>query len=80
MPQPRGEPGGEERGSDFARYAGLGLQFAATVMLLAFLGYWLDRKAGTSPLFLFAGVLLGFLGATISLVRHVPPARPRRRR
>ena len=79
MPQRRGDPGGEEHGSDFARYAGLGVQFAATVVLLALLGYWLDQRAGTLPLFLLAGVFLGFLGATISLVRHVPPVRGRRR-
>jgi F0F1-type ATP synthase assembly protein I len=80
MPQPRGERGESERGSDYARYAGLGLQFGLTVVLLALGGYWLDTRAGTLPLFLLVGVFLGFLGATISLVRHVPPARggPRR--
>ena len=80
MPQPRGEPGGQERGSDFARYAGLGVQFGVTVVVLALAGYWLDRRVGTLPLFLLLGVFLGFLGATISLVRHVPPARGRPRR
>lgn len=75
MAQPRGDQGAKEPHSDFARYAGLGVQFTATVGLLALAGYWLDRKLGTLPLFLLAGVLVGFLGAMYSIVRHVPPTK-----
>ena len=85
---PRGASGPEEpersesaRGevsSDLGRYLGLGLQFAATVTLLTFAGYWLDGRANTLPWFTVLGVFLGFVGATISLVRHVPPVRGRR--
>ena len=80
MAQPRGDQDGSEpRGSDLGRYAGLGLQFTATVGLLALAGYWLDGKLGTLPLFLLAGVLLGFLGAMFSIIRQVPPTRGGRR-
>ena len=80
MAQPRGDQGeSEPQGSDLGRYAGLGLQFTATVGLLALAGYWLDGKLGTLPLFLLLGVLLGFLGAMVSIVRQVPPIRGRRR-
>lgn len=79
MPDPRGGPGQPRPGSDFARYAGLGLQFAATVVLLAFAGYALDRWLGTLPGFLLAGVFLGFLGAMISILRQVPPVHGRKR-
>jgi F0F1-type ATP synthase assembly protein I len=75
MPTPPGEPGAEERSSDFARYAGLGVQFGVTVALLSLGGYALDNWTGTSPLFLLIGVGLGFAGGLISLIRHVPPVR-----
>jgi len=75
MPKPRGTPGVTEQGSEYARYAGLGLQFGVTVALLALGGYALDRWAGTLPLFLLVGVGLGFAGGLISLVRHVPAVR-----
>jgi F0F1-type ATP synthase assembly protein I len=63
----------------YARYAGLGLQFAAAVGVFAWIGYWTDGKLGTSPIFLIAGVLLGFVGALVSLVRRVPPPRGAKR-
>lgn len=59
---------------DIGRYSGLGFQFAATLGVFAFGGYWLDQRLGTLPLFLIVGVLLGFAGGFLSLVRRVPPA------
>jgi F0F1-type ATP synthase assembly protein I len=45
-------------------FAGIGIQFALTIVLSAFLGIWLDRRLGTSPWFViasvFAGAALGF--------------------
>lgn len=61
------------RDDSYARYAGLGMQYAATIAVLALLGAWADRKLSSSPWLLLAGVLIGFLAATFSLVRHVPP-------
>lgn len=80
MPNPRGKPGRSEPGSEYARYAGLGLQFGVTVALLSLGGYALDRWAGTLPLFLLVGLALGFTGGLISLVRQVPAARGGRAR
>ncbi|MCF8260853.1 MAG: AtpZ/AtpI family protein [Melioribacteraceae bacterium] len=40
-------------------YLGLGTQLAATVILMFFLGKWLDDKYETTPLFI---LLLSFLG------------------
>ncbi len=38
---------------------GLGLQFVVTILVFLFIGQWLDRKLGTTPWMLLAGVLLG---------------------
>jgi F0F1-type ATP synthase assembly protein I len=40
-------------------------------------GFWLDQWLHLTPLFLIVGVILGFLTATLSLVRLTKP--PRRR-
>ena len=51
----------------------LGLRFAISVALGVFLGYWLDLKLHTSPLFIVAGVLLGAASGLITLYRVVYP-------
>ena len=38
---------------------GVGLQFAASILLFLFGGMWLDRKLGTAPWLLIAGVFVG---------------------
>ena len=66
-----GEAGGpgRARGRDAAvpsigEYAGVGLQFALTIVAFMFAGMWLDRTLGTSPwlliLFVFGGASAGF--------------------
>jgi F0F1-type ATP synthase assembly protein I len=47
------------QGLSGAAYAGLGLQFALSILVFLFLGNWLDRKLGTR----FLGILLMFVGA-----------------
>lgn len=47
-----------------AAYAGIGLQFAAIILLSVFAGQWLDRRFGTQW-FTIAGV---FIGATLGIV------------
>ena len=37
------------------RYAGLGLQFALSILLFLYVGQWLDGRLGTKPLFLYLG-------------------------
>jgi F0F1-type ATP synthase assembly protein I len=48
---------------DYAPYLGLGVQLAATTVLMVFIGLWLDKKFNTSPyltlIFAFFGVLTG---------------------
>ena len=73
---PRGTQGIGESAAAY-RYTGLGLQFAATICLFGFGGYWLDGKLGTLPLLLIIGVFLGFALGTISLVKRLPPSTKR---
>jgi F0F1-type ATP synthase assembly protein I len=70
-----GEPGGQGRHTRGAgsgqratpsvgEYAGIGLQFALSIVVFMFAGMWLDRTLGTSPwlliLFVFGGASAGF--------------------
>jgi F0F1-type ATP synthase assembly protein I len=55
----------------YLRFAGVGVQYAATILILTLLGIWADNKAGTAPLFLLVFLLLGFVGATWSLIQQV---------
>lgn len=51
------------------KYAGLGIQFAASILLFLFAGQWLDRRLGTEPLFLYVGVFTGAGAAFFSMYR-----------
>ena len=62
---------------DYARYAGLGIQFAATMGVLGALGYWADTRLGTGPWLLVVGIFLGAVGGFVSLVKQVPAPRSR---
>ena len=46
-------------------------QFVLTILALAGLGWWLDRKLGTDPWLLFAGLALGFTAGIYHLTREV---------
>lgn len=51
------------------RYAGLGLQFALSILLFLYAGQWLDRRLGTGQLFLLIGVFVGASAAFYSMYR-----------
>lgn len=53
------EARGEDRREGPNPLVGLGLQFVVTVLICLFLGQWLDRKLGTSPWLMLAGMLVG---------------------
>ena len=55
-------------------FAGAGIQFALALVIFIFLGDWADRRLGTSPLFILAGVLIGGGGAFYSLYRKIVAA------
>lgn len=68
MPQKPGPPNEELKLSTFA---GVGLQFAVAIVLFVLLGQWIDRKFGTTPVFLIIGVIAGGGGAFYSLYRRI---------
>ncbi|MCA0377251.1 MAG: AtpZ/AtpI family protein [Gemmatimonadetes bacterium] len=51
--------------------AGLGMQFFVAILLFVTLGNWLDRRAGTAPLFLLAGLFLGGGGSFWAAYRRL---------
>ncbi len=50
-------------------YVSLGIQFAATILVFVLLGWWLDDKLATTPLFLVSGTLIGAGGGFYKLYR-----------
>ena len=54
-------------------YINLGFQLAIAVGLGLFLGYWLDSKLRTTPLFTILGVLLGATSGMVGIYRSVYP-------
>jgi F0F1-type ATP synthase assembly protein I len=62
------DKGGAPSASEFA---GIGLQFAVSIVLFVFAGQWLDRRMGTGPLFLILGAFVGAGGAFYSMYRKL---------
>ena len=51
--------------------AGLGLQFALSILFFLLAGQWIDRKLGTSPLFLMVFVFVGAGASFYSIYRKL---------
>jgi len=56
--------------STVARFAGIGIQFAVTILVSLALGNWLDKKFGTS-VFIYLAVFLGAAAAFYSMYRQL---------
>ena len=54
-----------------ARFSAVGIQFALTLGVFTFLGFWLDEWLGSQPWFTIGGAFFGFAGGTIKLYRQV---------
>ncbi len=52
------------------KYAGIGLQFALSILVFLYAGQWVDRKLGTE-IFMLLGVLVGFGAAFYSIYRSL---------
>ena len=51
--------------------AGMGLQFALSILLFLFAGQWIDGKLGTAPLFLILFVFVGAGASFYSIYRKL---------
>jgi ATP synthase protein I len=74
-----GPPGGREasNGPSASEFAGVGLQFAASIIVFLLAGQWLDRKLGTTPWLLIVGVFFGAGGGFYSMYRKLMAAQAR---
>ncbi len=70
-------PGRARTGLSGAEFAGIGLQFAAVILLFTALGVWLDRRLGSSPLFMIVCVFVGAAGGFFSIYRKAVAAQRR---
>ena len=61
----------ERKYEDIGNYLGLGLQLAVTVVVMVFLGIWLDRKLDTNPWMTVACSFLGIFAALYSFIKTV---------
>jgi F0F1-type ATP synthase assembly protein I len=69
--RPQRSSGKELSGGDFA---GLGIQFAAAILLFVFVGQWLDKRFDSNGLFTIAGVFVGAGGAFYNMYRKISAA------
>ena len=67
-------PSGGLSGADFA---GVGLQFAAAIVIFLFAGQWVDDRLGTGGLFTIAGVFIGGGAAFYLMYRKITAAQRR---
>jgi F0F1-type ATP synthase assembly protein I len=77
---PGGAPGSKgegEGGTSVGEFAGLGLQFAVSIIVFLYAGQWLDRKLGTAPWLLMIGVFVGAGASFYSMYRKLMAAQAR---
>ena len=72
----RPSPDGSE-GTSPGEFAGLGLQFAVSIIVFLYAGQWLDGKLGTAPWLLIIGVFTGAGLAFYSMYRKLMAAQAR---
>lgn len=60
-------------------YLGLGSQLAVTMVAFFFLGYWLDGKFDTLPLFVIIFSMLGMFGGIYNFIRSVTQLNERKK-
>ena len=62
---------GDDRTSSAGRYAGLGLQLLASILIFLYAGQWLDRRLGGGGIITVVSVLVGFAAAFYSIYRRL---------
>jgi F0F1-type ATP synthase assembly protein I len=64
------DPAGNRRPGAM-RYAGLGVQLAASILFFVWIGQWADRKLGTGGLITIVAAFVGFGGTMYWLIRSL---------
>ena len=72
-PVPGAGPESEDRRQSrrLAKYAGVGLQFAGSILVFLYAGRWVDGKFGTEPWGVIVGVFTGAGAAFFSMYRKL---------
>lgn len=77
-PEPHGFSGGNRpenedarQARSFGRYAGVGLQFAVSMVVFLYAGQWIDRRLGSAPWGMIIGVFVGAGAAFYSMYRRL---------
>jgi ATP synthase protein I len=65
---------------DAGALMGVGIQFAASIVLFMLVGRWLDLRLGTTPFLLILGVLVGAGAGFYSMYRQLVVLPERKRR
>jgi F0F1-type ATP synthase assembly protein I len=63
-----------KQGLSGADFAGVGMQFALTIVVFLFAGYWLDKRLGSNGLLTVAFVFIGAAGAFYNMYRKISAA------
>ncbi|MGQ0645982.1 MAG: AtpZ/AtpI family protein [Gemmatimonadaceae bacterium] len=72
-PSPGSDRESEDRrqARSFGKYAGVGLQFAVSIIAFLYAGQWVDGKLGTAPWGMIVGVFTGGGAAFYSMYRKL---------
>jgi hypothetical protein len=62
---------GDRKGPGPMRYAGLGVQLAASLLVFVLAGQWADKRFGTGGIITIAAAFLGFGGTMYWLIRQL---------
>ncbi len=57
--------------SELGPYLGLGVQLAATIVVMVYLGDWLDAKYGTAPRYTLICAIFGIFAGMYNLIKIV---------
>ncbi len=55
---------------NYAKWAGLGFEFAGVLAVFCYMGYRLDKAFDTSPWLLLAGFAVGFIGMLYTILKQ----------
>ena len=61
----------ERQSRELGFFFDVGIQFGLSIIIGFFAGWWIDKKAGTTPLFLLSGIGFGAVAGFYNLYRQV---------